>query len=391
MNDLDRVRLARVGLSCLVEPGNPVVYELVTSDGPEAALRRMADGDVPSEDLRGAVAARLRGGDPFAIAADALSHAARLGARVAIPEDDEWPRPVDDLVRLAESGAATRVDRDVFPPLCLWVRGGLPLAETLNRSVAVVGSRAATGYGTHVATDLGYGLAERGWTVVSGGAFGIDAAAHRGALATGGPTVAVLACGADRPYPLGHAALFDRIADGGLLVTEWPPGAEPFRHRFLVRNRVIAAATRGTVVVEAAARSGARQTLGRARRLDRTAMVVPGPVTSAMSVGCHELLRSDPNVRLVTGVDQVMEEVGLIGADLAPVPRGPERTEDRLDPATSQVYEALRRRRAVGVDEVAARAGVDIRTAMRQLSLLDELGLATRRDGDWVLTQRRKT
>jgi DNA processing protein len=189
----------------------------------------------------------------------------------------------------------------------------------------------------------------------------------------------------DRPYPLGHAALFDRIADAGLLVTEWPPGAEPFRHRFLVRNRVIAAATRGTVVVEAAARSGARQTLGRAIGLGRQAMAVPGPVTSAMSVGCHELLRINPQVRLVTSVAHVLEEVGRIGEDLTPLPRGPERPEDRLDPVAAQVLEALPRRRPIGLDEVAARAGVDIRTAMRQLSLLDQLGLVADGDGAWRL------
>ncbi|HEY3009868.1 MAG TPA: DNA-processing protein DprA [Micromonosporaceae bacterium] len=377
--------MARAALCCLVEPGNQIVHELVAAEGPVGALDQLIEGDVRQEALRGAVDARLRGGNPHRLAERALEHAERLGARIAIPEDDEWPLPVEELVRLAQPGAATRVDRDVFPPLCLWVRGAPPLSEALDRSVAVIGSRAATGYGIHVATELGYGLADRGWTVVSGGAFGIDAAAHRGALTAGGLTVAILACGMDRPYPLGHAALFDRIAESGLLVTEWPPGAEPFRHRFLVRNRVIAAATRGTVVVEAAARSGARQTLGRAIGLGRRAMVVPGPVTSAMSVGCHELIRSYPQVRLVTSVAHVVEEVGLIGEDLTPLPRGPERPEDRLDSVAAQVLEAVPRRRPIGLDEVAARAGVDIRTAMRQLSLLDQLGLVAGRDGAWRL------
>ncbi|HEY2949298.1 MAG TPA: DNA-processing protein DprA [Micromonosporaceae bacterium] len=385
MTPPEEQRLARVALGCLVEPGNQVVHEMVAAAGPVRALDRLIEGDVPHEALRGAVVARLRGQGPGLLAENALERAERLGARIAIPEDDEWPRPVEELVRLAQPGAARRVDRDVFPPLCLWVRGASPLSEALDRSVAVIGSRAATGYGVHVATELGYGLADRGWTIVSGGAFGIDAAAHRGALTAGGLTVAVLACGMDRPYPLGHAALFDRIADAGLLVTEWPPGAEPFRHRFLVRNRVIAAATRGTVVVEAAARSGARQTLGRAIGLGRQAMAVPGPVTSAMSVGCHELLRINPQVRLVTSVAHVLEEVGRIGEDLTPLPRGPERPEDRLDPVAAQVLEALPRRRPIGLDEVAARAGVDIRTAMRQLSLLDQLGLVAGDDGAWRL------
>ena len=167
----------------------------------------------------------------------------------------------------------------------------------------------ATAYGEHVAAQLGYGLAERGWTVVSGGAFGIDAAAHRGALAAGGCTVAVLACGIDRPYPVSHTALFERIGEHGLLLSEWPPGADPHRRRFLIRNRVIAALTRGTVLVEAGVRSGARFTLGRARALNRLAMAVPGPVTSAMSVGSHEELRTGGTI-LVADADHVIDAVG---------------------------------------------------------------------------------
>lgn len=254
--------------------------------------------------------------------------------------------------------------------------------------MAVVGARAATGYGQHVATEVGYGLAERDWTVVSGGAFGIDAAAHRGALNAGGLTVAVLACGLDRPYPMGNAALFDRIADTGLLVSEWPPGAEPLRPRFLIRNRVIAGGTRGTVLVEASARSGATQTARRAIYTNRVAMVVPGPVTSAMSVGAHEFLREFPKARLVTGLAHVLEEVGRIGADLAPLTRGPQRPADALDDDARSLLEALPRRGAMGVDRLAARAGVDVRTALRKLSLLEELSMVVRRDGGYALIPR---
>src|SRR5262249_3667012 len=162
------------------------------------------------------------------------------------------------------------------------------LAEACERAVAIVGSRASTSYGDHIATDLAYSLAEQGWTIVSGGAYGIDTAAHRGALAAHGCTIAVLACGIDRPYPTPNASLFDRIGENGLLFSEWPPGPDPHRHRFLIRNRVIAAAGRGTVMVEAGRRSGARFTLARAHRLNRVCVAVPGPVTSAMSVGCHD-------------------------------------------------------------------------------------------------------
>lgn len=384
----EEIRLARVALTWLAEPGTWSVYDLVASDGPVGALERLLAGEAPQPRLRAAVAARLAAGDPRKIAEDALARAHRLGARLVVPEDEEWPPQTDDLVRLRLAHADRRVDQETAPPLCMWVRGSWPLADALCRSVAVVGARAATSYGTHVATELGYGLAEREWTVVSGGAYGIDAAAHRGALTGGGLTVAVLACGIDRPYPAGNAALFDRIADTGLLVSEWPPGADPLRPRFLIRNRVIAAATSGTVVVEAAARSGATQTLRRALGIGRPAMVVPGPVTSAMSVGCHELLREYPQVRLVTGVPHVLEEVGRIGADLATPPRGPQHPRDLLDDDAALILESVPRRGALGAEDLAARAGIDIRTVLRKLSLLEEMGLLERRDGAYSLAAR---
>ncbi|MEV0722653.1 DNA-processing protein DprA [Micromonospora purpureochromogenes] len=379
--------LARVALTWLTEPGTRSVHRLVQQLGPVAALDLLLDGGAPEASLRTAVSARTAGEDARAVAADALARTERIGARVLTPEDEEWPARLDDLHELVLSGTSRRVDLETAPPLCFWVRGGWPLGEALDRSVAVVGARAATGYGLHVATEIGYGLAERDWTVVSGGAFGIDAAAHRGALTAGGLTVAVLACGVDRPYPMGNAALFDRIAETGLLVSEWMPGADPLRPRFLIRNRVIAAATRGTVLVEAAARSGATQTVNRAIAMDRRAMVVPGPVTSAMSVGAHEVLREQPAARLVTGVPHVLEEVGRIGTDLAPPARGPERPGDLLDDEATMVLESLPRRGVVGLDALAARAGVDVRTAMRKLSLLEELALVLRRDGGYALAQ----
>lgn len=385
MTGTDDDRLARVALTWLTEPGTRAVFHLVKEVGAVAALDLVLRGDVADSTVRSAVAARSTGGDARLVAERALARTERLGARLVIPQDDEWPARVADLTRLQLAGADRKVDRETAPPLCFWVRGAWPLGQAFERSVAVVGARAATPYGTHVATELGYGLAERDWTVVSGGAFGIDSAAHRGALTAGGLTVAVLACGVDRPYPMGNTALFDRIAETGLLVSEWLPGAEPLRPRFLIRNRVIAAATCGTVLVEAAKRSGATQTLNRAIGVLRTGMVVPGPVTSAMSVGAHEVLRDQPAARLVCGVAHVLEEVGRIGADLAPPAREPERLRDRLDDAATQVLEALPRRRSLALEAVAARAGVDLRTAMRKLSMLEELSLVVRRDDGYAL------
>ncbi|MGH3821620.1 MAG: DNA-processing protein DprA, partial [Pseudonocardiaceae bacterium] len=242
-----------------------------------------------------------------------LSAIAALGGRLVIPEDTEWPAEV--LACFATPAA--QADERWRAPIALWARGADRLDQLGARAVAVVGARAATGYGEHVAAEFGYGLAEGGLVVVSGAAFGIDGAAHRGALAGEGCTVAVQACGLDRPYPAGHHGLLDRIAASGAVVSEYPPGVRPARHRFLVRNRLIAAFAAGTVVVEAGVRSGARRTATAATALGRVVMAVPGPVTSALSVGCHLLVRDEQAV-LVTRVAEVVEAVGRIGADLAP-------------------------------------------------------------------------
>ena len=373
-------RAARVALTWLAEPGNRTVWSMVRMYGAPATLDRLLRGDCPDASLLAAVTARSAAGDARRLAAAALRRADRLGARIVVPSDPEWPTPVEALATL-ELDVGGRINQDVRPPLCIWLRGSWPLHEALARSVAIVGARAATSYGVHVTTDLAYGLAERGWTVVSGGAFGIDAAAHRAALAAGGLTVAVLACGVDRPYPVGNAAMFERIAETGLLISEWPPGSEPLRHRFLIRNRLIAAATVGTVVVEAAARSGAGQTMNRVVALGRVPMIVPGPITSAMSVGCHEMLREYPAARVVAGLPHVLEDVSPIGQNLAEPPRGPQHQRDSLDEESALVLEAVPRRGAAGPEQLAAKAGLSVRTVLRRLSLLETLGLIVRRDG----------
>lgn len=374
--------LLRASLACLAEPGNRDMWRLVAEHGPAGALDRVRAGET-TPNLAATIAPRMRLGDPLRLGEVALQNAVRMGGRTIGPGDEEWPDQLDDLRRISREGQSG-LERDVYPPLCLWLRGAPPLAAVAHRSVAVVGSRAATPYGEHVATELGYGLAERGWSVVSGGAFGIDAHAHRGALAAAGVTIAVLASGIDRAYPLAHANLFERIAEEGLLVSEWPPGAAPHRHRFLVRNRVIAALTRGTVVVEASARSGAKQTCGRARLLGRATMAVPGPVTSAMSVGTHQILRTLEG-RLVTCADEIIEEVGQIGDDLAPLRRGPERARDRLGTTLSQVLDGVPARTATGPEEIAAAAGVALRIALRALPALEAAGFVVRDDTGWRL------
>jgi DNA processing protein len=309
---------------------------------------------------------------------DDLRRAERCGGRLVVPEDDEWPALALHCLTLSAhelpEDPRRQPDRTatLVPPLALWVRGDRPLDDLVDRSVAVVGARASTAYGEHVAAELAHGLGERGWTTVSGGAFGIDAAAHRGALAAGAPTVAVLACGVDRAYPSAHSALFTRVLDDGLLVSEWPPGCAALRHRFLVRNRLIAALTRGTVVVEAAARSGAQATANRASSLGKAVMAVPGPVTSAMSVGCHELLRdAEREAVLVTSAADVVQRVGPLGADLAEPAERPRTPRDSLSDIARRVLDACPVRTGAPPERLAAVAGCEVVDVLRVLPALE--------------------
>ncbi|HYT11091.1 MAG TPA: DNA-processing protein DprA [Mycobacteriales bacterium] len=384
------VRLARAWLSRAVEPGRPALYEFVSAVGPVEAVRRLRAGSAGDEVA--ALAEARRAQDR---AADDLAEAARLGARLVTPEDDEWPdealRPIE--IAFAREQAARRaqvlLDRDqvaMVPPLALWVVGGVRVDEALARAVAVVGSRTATPYGEHVAADLGHGLAGRRWTVVSGGAYGIDGAAHRGALAGSGLTVAVVAGGLAAPYPRGHAALFARIARDGLLMSEWPPDATPQRHRFLVRNRLIAALTAGTVVVEAGVRSGALATGRQALRVGRAVMAVPGPVTSAESAGVNRFLQDNAEVRLVTRAADVVEMVGVIGEDLAPRDPAPPAPRDGLDPIALQVLDGLPTSGTASPDRIAVAAGVPPLDVLRCLPGLEARGLVDATPSGWCLT-----
>ncbi|MFE5732844.1 DNA-processing protein DprA [Streptomyces sp. NPDC056528] len=292
-----------------------------------------------------------------------------LGGRFLIPGDTEWPRQLDDL------GDAR--------PVGLWLRGPADLRTWALRSVALVGARACTPYGAHIATDLATGLARTGWVVVSGAAYGIDAAAHRGALAADGATVAVLACGVDVPYPRGHDRLIRRITEQGLVAGELPPGSHPTPSRFILRNRVIAALTRGTVVVEAQHRSGSLSTARAAARLGRHTMGVPGPATSALSAGVHELLRGDAT--LVTDAEEIVELVGDMG-QLAPERRGPVLPRDLLAPATAHVLEAVPARGPTPTTVIAHRAGAHPDETLAKLYELHSLGFVERYGEGWRLT-----
>lgn len=359
----DEVRLARAALSRICEPASHGLAAWIARYGPVGALARLRS-DSPPKDISRVVEAR-RATDEAGRDLDRI-HA--IGGRLVCPEDSEWPGQLEELATVSDA------DDPVMPPVALWVRGPGDVAGVCARSVSIVGSRAASAYGTDMAGEIAWGLADRGWTVVSGGAYGIDGAGHRGALAAGGSTVGVLASGVDRPYPLGHHALFDRIAADGLLLSEWPPGCAPQRFRFLVRNRVIAALSAGTVIVEAAARSGARMTARRAAQLCRPLMAVPGPATSAMSVGTHQLIRTG-GAMLVTSAAEVLDLVSQIGADMAEAPRGPVTSRDLLPPELAQVLEGMPARRAALPEVIAAEAGMRLGDALRALALLLGHGL----------------
>ena len=235
-----------------------------------------------------------------------------------------------------------------------------------------------------VAAEIGAVTARAGFTVVSGAAFGIDQAAHRGALAARGRTVAVLACGVDRAYPAAHRSLLDHLGEAHAVVSELAPGRSPTRVRFLSRNRVIAALTRGTVVVEAALRSGALSTAGWASRLHRPLMGVPGPVTAAQSEGVHQLIRRGA-AALVTRGEEVLELVGTSGQHLVEAPRGPVLVRDRLSPRQTQVLDAVPVSRAAGADSIARTAGIGLLEVQSTLTSLLRLGLVERDEQGWRL------
>lgn len=292
-------RFARVALGTISEPGDIVTGTLLQLVGAPETLRLITARDplpdtidqTEGELWRARLTPRLRDAEIERVVADTERH----GLTLLTPDDRRWPPALADL--------------GIPSPIALWIAGNdKTLAPVMSRQIAITGARAATSYGEHVATELASELAGDGLTVVCGGAYGIDGAAHRGAMASRpGNTVAILAAGVDRPYPAGNANLFERIVNsGGALVSELPPGSTPTRWRFMQRNRILAALAGATVVVEAGSRSGSLDIAARARALGRSVGAVPGPVTSAASAGCHMLLR-DRTATVVTNSQEVRE------------------------------------------------------------------------------------
>ena len=386
----DEDRLARAVLGRLSEPNDRQLFVLVRDVGAPEVVREIEAGtsSLPGLDH---YRARLSGAPtPVTAAAEQdLVRGERDQVRYVVPGDLEWPSQLGDLEL-----EAVRGHREAAPPLGLWVCGAENLRIAVLRSVAVVGARAATAYGSRVASDLGSGLAERGYAAVSGGAYGIDAAVHRGSLALGGMTISVLASGVDVPYPVGHQSLFERIAAEGLLVSELPPGSHPTKLRFLDRNRLIAALTRGTVLVEAAFRSGALSTTLWARRMQRPVLGVPGPVTSTLSAGVHREL-VEGRATLVTGAADVVAAVGSMGETFAEGEAeetrqqasrsGARRPEDQLDHLARRVLDAMPVRRTLTREQLARESGLSADLVGQRVRQLRLLGLVEEVGGSWRL------
>ncbi|MBC6494555.1 DNA-processing protein DprA [Microbacterium sp. 4-7] len=363
VDDLDEA-LARVSWSVLTEPGDGVAGALIAERGAVASLGlaigggAVASSEVSERTLAEGRARWMVRADARSVL-DAIRAAAEVGARLLLPGDDLWPRSLDDL--------------GVHAPTVLWVRGD-PALLTAPSRVAIVGARAASGYGEMLAGDFAGELAASGTVVVSGGAYGIDGAAHRAALGVSGKTVAFLAGGVDRAYPQGHQQLLRRIVETGAVVSEVPCGTAPTKWRFLSRNRLIAAISDATVVVEAGWRSGSLNTAGHAAALGRPLGAVPGPVTSASSAGCHRLLR-EYDARCVTTTAEIRELWG----DAAPGTT----VGGATDPDRSRVLDALSSRSARPVLELSRRSGLAPERIGALLGLLELDGIVTRVESGW--------
>ncbi|EAR25635.1 DNA processing factor [marine actinobacterium PHSC20C1] len=409
--NLDRAsienRFARATWSGLAEPGDRLAGRAIQQlgsarsltavvehwDAEQFATELSADGDpVSGDDMRQAIdrwMPRLKS-DTALIA---LRQAARFGSRLLIPDDSLWPERLHDL--------------DWHAPSALWVRGTDAALAGIVDGIALVGARAATGYGEHITMEASAGLVDRGYTIVSGAAYGIDGMAHRAALASHGLTVAFLAGGVDRFYPSGHDSLLSRIVENGAVISELPCGSPPTKWRFLQRNRLIAAASIATIVLEAGWRSGSLNTAGHAAALGRPLGAVPGPVTSAASAGCHRLIR-DYDAVCVTNPDQM--------AELAPLDRAPETDATMTTPEsqpptnlppessapkvdadsppsteTTRLLDALSVRSARTADDIASRSGLALATVRAHLGLLELDGRVVESERGWKQASQSRT
>lgn len=365
-DDAHVIRRARIALAATCEPGEPGLVDVVDAQGPTRTIAALLSGNRALQVPRAeAIGARLAELDLDAVE----SRASDLGAQVLLPGDAQWPARVDDL-------GPTR-------PLALWCWGQANVRLHSVRSVAMVGARACTRYGEQVAREWSAQLAQDGIAIISGGAYGIDAAAHRGALAVDGTTICLLACGVDVAYPRGHESLFAEIVESGVLVSEAPPGERVRRRRFLTRNRLIAALASATCVVEAAWRSGSASTAAHAAEMDRVVLAVPGPVTSEASQGTHRLI-SDRVAIVAADVKDVRQAIDPLSLFVDDRDRA-----DAVSPQMREVLDALpgemSGHRGLTQAQVATRSGVAATRVQSLLAHAQEMGVArSTHDGYWV-------
>lgn len=384
--------LARVSWSVLVEPGDSVAGDLVGACGAREALelvrRAMRTGVDPLVERLGAGASFADGVEGVAVGVQqalerwrprmraaidpgpVVAAGGAVGARLLVPTDREWPAGLEDLGPHA--------------PLVLWSRSDHPdPVRRCDGALAVVGCRANTVAGAEAAAEIASAAADAGVEIVSGGAYGIDAVAHRVAVAAGTPTTAFLAGGVDQFYPAGNSDLLRNVLGRGRVLSESPPGTRPSRWRFLARNRLIAALGGATVVVEAGARSGALNTAHHALHLGRPVFAVPGAFASAASVGCHRLI-ADGTARIVV---QPADPIAALRGDAADGP-GTATRADRIsldtaaDPHVRRAVDALDRRPAP-VEEIARRSGLSVDDAADALALAQLEGLVVAAADGW--------
>jgi DNA processing protein len=285
----DDVKIQRLALFSAIEAGNSYWARQVAEFGIAMVYEHLALGLYDATKY-GAITQAISAFN----ADESLAAIAQSGGVFITPEDLGWPMRVNQLT---------------IPPLGLIVKGDISILN--NPSLAIVGTRNPTPYGVRLAGDFASGFVDRQWDIISGGAYGIDTAAHRGALVAEGRTIAVIASGIDVQYPAGNARLFDEICESGAIVSEVMPGVTAMPHRFLIRNRLIAALSLSTLVVEAAFRSGSLRTARDAAELLRPVMAIPGPISSPSSEGCHRLI-GERAAELVTSVADAMELISAL-------------------------------------------------------------------------------
>ncbi|MBB3038614.1 DNA-processing protein DprA [Hoyosella altamirensis] len=374
-------------LSRVVEGPCRQLLALINQVGPEDAARAVQSGGLPQVLDR---PTRARRQDDHS--ARDLELLIDMGGELVTPDSREWPA----WRMLAFDQQEVRQDPDAIAPIALWKRGAVSIDEVSSSAVAVVGTRAPSSYGEQSTIDMACELSAAGCTIVSGAAYGIDACAHRAALAGQMPTVAVLACGIDQVYPSGHDRLLSEIVRNGAVVTEYPPGTRPARFRFLARNRLVAALSDAVLVTEAGKRSGARNTARWGRLFGKPVYAMPGPVTSVSSVGCHQMIRTG-EASLVTCGSEVLSDTGLRERAAQRMLVGPgietetklDRVTDGLDRTQLRVFDSLPMRGGASLAEIAVSSGVPATSVQAALAVLEIGGLAQRGDAGWRRAKRR--